>query len=151
VQTCRTFGARGVPAPLKEWAKAHRTTAHAAVNDTQTAWTLLGHGYAFNICSGIGFQGRRDDEGVIRRAGGWSHSMCVSSRRTSKRHGRLFLVHQSWGPNWTSGPYYLDQPLGSFWITEGDLAIVLRAGDTFSSTGYRGFEARPTLPDFTQL
>ena len=48
----------------------------------------------------------------------WPHCMCITSRRTSTKYGRLYLFMQSWTPQWTSGPYFLDEPVGSFWISE---------------------------------
>jgi hypothetical protein len=107
----------------------------------------LGAGYTINMCSSLGFSGRRDAEGIIRRRGSWSHSMAVTSRRTTASGNRLVLVHQSWGDNWTDGPYWQDMPWGSFWIHIEDFGVAVRQRDSFAHASYQGFLPRQ-LPDF---
>ena len=89
----------------------------------------------------------------------WPHCMMISSRRTSPTFGRLYLVHNSWTPTWASGAYYLDQPEGSFWITEADLGKILVCQwdrrtvvrDCWTSTGHQGFASRADqLPIWTK-
>jgi len=144
----------GVPLALKPWLRGKRSEAHARIETTDQAWAALGHGYPIILCSNVSYDGARGAEGVIRRTGSaWPHAMCCSSRRTSAKYGRLFLVHNSWTPAWTSGPYWLDQPVGSFWIREDDLADMLvcqwsrrmTVRDCWISTGARGFVRRDTL------
>ena len=103
-----------------------RAESHANVTTVAQAWAAIGSAYPVLICSNISFEATRNEEGIIAATGhAWPHCMLISSRRTSPKYGRLYLVHQFWTPAWTSGPYYLDQPAGSFWITEEDLAKIL--------------------------
>ncbi|MGO9112728.1 MAG: hypothetical protein ACLP9L_26135 [Thermoguttaceae bacterium] len=145
------FATNGVPAAIVAAAAQHKSQAHANVTTVAQAWAAIGHAYPILICSNISFEANRNEEGVIRATGhDWPHCMVVSSRRTSPKYGRLYLVHQSWELNWTSGPYYLDQPAGSFWIVEDDLAQILVCQwnrrsvvrDCWTSTGHQGFTAR---------
>jgi hypothetical protein len=117
------------------------------VKSAEEGWALLGAGYTVNMCSSLGFQGSRDQEGIIRRRGSWSHSMAVTSRRTTQSGARLVLVHQSWGDDWTGGPYWQDMPWGSFWIHLEDFDAAIRQGDSFAHARYQGFKPR-RLPDF---
>jgi hypothetical protein len=144
---CRDYGRRGVPKALKTLAAEHRVTHAARVNTTEEGWALLGAGYTINMCSSLGFRGSRDAEGVIRRRGSWSHSMAVTSRRTTQSGNRLVLVHQSWGDNWTDGPYWQDMPWGSFWIHLADFGVAIGQRDSFAHASYQGFVPRQ-LPDF---
>ena len=150
-QRLEQYASHGVPAPIAAAAAAHKSASHANVTTVAQAWAAIGSAYAVLICSNISFEGARNDEGVIAMTGhDWPHCMVVSSRRTSPKYGRLYLVHQSWELDWTSGPYWLDQPAGSFWVRESDLAQVLICQwdrrtvvkDCWTSTGHQGFIAR---------
>ena len=144
---CREYGRVGVPKELKKLAVEHRVLHTALVRNAKEGWALLGAGYTINMCSSLGFQGRRDNEGVISRRGSWAHSMAVTARRTTQKGDRVVLVHQSWGDDWTSGPYWEDQPWGSFWIRLEDFGAALAQGDSFVHAQYQGFVPRK-LPDF---
>ncbi len=143
----RRLGKHGIPADLKPVAAEHKCLHTANVKTAEEGWSLIGSGYTVNICSMVGFQGKRDAQGVIRRRGSWAHSMAVTSRRTTSAGTRLVLVHQSWGDDWTDGPYWEDMPWGSFWIVLEDFAAVLAQGDSFAHARYEGFQPR-ALPDF---
>ena len=150
-QRIEQFASHGVPTAIAAAASQHKSQAHANVTTVQQAWAAIGNSYPVLICSNIAFEAPRNDEGVIAMTGhNWPHCMVISSRRTSAKYGRLYLVHQSWETDWTSGPYYLDQPAGSFWIRESDLAQILVCQwdrrtvvrDCWTSTGHAGFVAR---------
>ena len=145
------YATHGLPAAVSAAAMAHRSKAHANVTTTDMAWAAIGSAYPVLICSNISFEGNRNEEGVIAATGhAWPHCMCITSRRTSTKFGKLFLVMQSWTPQWTSGPYFLDEPVGSFWISEKDLSSILVCQwnrrtvvrDCWTSTGHQGFAAR---------
>jgi len=150
-QRIESYATHGLPPAISAAASQHKSKSHANVTTTDMAWAAIGSAYPVLICSNISFEGKRNDEGVIAMTGhDWPHCMLISSRRTSPRYGRLFLVHQSWFPQWTSGPYYVDQPVGSFWITEKDLGSILVCQwdrrtvvrDCWTSTGHQGFASR---------
>jgi hypothetical protein len=138
----RSWAATGVPNEIRQLCGEHKFNSTIRIESIEQAWSLIGNGYAFNMCSGLGFQGNRDKEGAIAQRGGWSHSMAVTSRRTTESGRRLFLVHQSWGDNWTGGPYWQDQPLGSFWADWEAIARGIRGRDCFAYAGYQGFVQR---------
>jgi hypothetical protein len=145
------YATHGLPADVAAMAAQHKSKSHANVTTVQQAWAAIGSAYPVLICSNISFEGNRNEEGVIAATGhAWPHCMMISSRRSSTKYGRLYLVHQSWTPEWTSGPYFLDQPVGSFWISEADLSKILVCQwnrrtvvrDCWTSTGHTGFAAR---------
>ena len=138
----REWARVGVPAEVREAATDHTVRRAILVRNGDTAWSLLGQGYPINCCSSLGFRGSRDAEGIMRRGGSWMHSMAVTSRRTSRGGNRLVLFHQSWGDDWASGPYWQDQPLGSFWADLCDLDWACRAGEVIAYAGYNGFIRR---------
>ena len=145
----RWWARYGVPEELKSLADPHKVIFTTRLEDAEEAWSCVGNGYPFNMCSNVGWNGDRDSDGAIRRKGSWSHSMGVTSRRTTPGGRRLLLVHQSWGDNWTGGSYFEDQPLGSFWADFKDIDKAVQQGDSFSYSGYEGFVRR--RPDHTVL
>lgn len=142
----RDWAAKGVPQVVKDAAKKTPMRATTLLKTIEQAWAAIGSGYAFNMCSDVGWDSHRDQDGACRRSGSWGHSMAVTSRRTAGSR-RLFLVHQSWGDNWTGGPYWQDQPLGSFWADWDSIERAIRQDDSFVYGGYDGFPRR-LLPDW---
>lgn len=150
-QRIEQYATHGVPTAIAAAAASHKSQSHANVTTVAQAWAALGSAYPILICSNISFEANRNAEGIIGMTGhDWPHCMMISSRRTSPTFGRLYLVHNSWTPTWASGAYYLDQPEGSFWITEADLGKILVCQwdrrtvvrDCWTSTGHAGFVAR---------
>lgn len=148
-QRARYWARVGVPDEMKTKARPHKVIFTTRLKDIEQTWSCIGNGYPFNMCSNIGWKGNRDSDGAIKRKSSWSHSMGVTSRRTTPSGRRLFLVHQSWGDNWTGGPYFEDQPLGSFWADWDDIERAIKQGDSFAYSGYEGFVRR--RPDYTVL
>ncbi len=154
------YASHGVPAPIAAAAAAHKSTSHANVTTVAQAWAAIGSAYPVLLCSNISYEGQRNEEGIIKATGhDWPHCMVATSRRTSPKYGRLYLIHQSWVPDWTSGPYFLDQPAGSFWVSESDLATMLVCQwdrrtivrDCWTSAGHVGFVNRAAaLPEYVR-
>jgi hypothetical protein len=143
---CRAWAMKGVPQVVKDEAKKTPMRATTLLKSVEQAWAATGNGYAFNMCSDVGWDSQRDSDGACRRSGSWGHSMAVTSRRTAGSR-RLFLVHQSWGNDWTGGPYWLDQPLGSFWADWDSIERAILQGDCFVYGDYDGFPRRQ-LPNW---
>lgn len=149
---CRSWGdGKSIPQAAKDAAKQHKTAEYVAVDTAEKVWLCAGAGLPYNQCSDIGWESARDADGACRVRGSWPHSMLAGSARYTTKSGRkLVLIHQSWGDDWTSGPYYSDQPLGSFYVDLEAAAEAASQGDTFVNTGYGGYVS--DLPaDFTQM
>ena len=153
VDTCRQFGRRGVPAEIKTLCSPHKYAQYLAVDTAEKAWLCAGAGLPFNQCSGVGWDsGNRDTDGALKKRGGWNHSMVAGAARYTTAKGRkLILIDQSWGDNWTGGPYYLDQPAGSFYADIDNVGEAVSDGDSFVDLSYAGYN-RPQVPmSFTEM
>ena len=136
---CRQFGKNGVGDALKAEAVKHPVKSTVRVKDAQSAWSLLGNGYPINVCSNVGFKTKRDKEGICTPSGSWNHSMAVIARRTTQSGNRVFIIQNSWGDNWNSGPYWEDMPWGSFGVEFDVLDRMCKQGDTFAYSELEGF------------
>jgi hypothetical protein len=141
-QRAKEWGARGVPADIKERAAQFKLGAAALITTCDEADAALANGYPYIVCSDQGFTMHRDQDGVCHPQGSWPHCMSVSGRRT--RNGRRqYLIDQSWGDNVPDGPQTDDQPSFSFWIDEAPMSHMLSARDSLAFSRFGGFERRP--------
>lgn len=132
-------GGQGDGGRLDAIAKEHGLEV-ALVQSFEEAAAAIAAGYPVPVCSGRGFSSQRDVQGFCRPAGSWSHCMCFIGVRYD-RPGLLCL--NSWGPDWVDGPKWPeDQPDGSFWVDADVATGMLRGGDSFAVSGYRGFPWR---------
>jgi len=145
--TARLWAYRGVPAAMAVEANQHRLTAYQRVKSGEEVWALAGIGRPTIMCSQVGWNGSRDSDGAIRRNGRWAHCMCAgAARRTTSSGRRLILVMQSYGDNGIKGPYFSDQPLGSFYADIDDIDAAVRQGDSWAVADVNGFEAKGASP-----
>lgn len=145
------------PEPLLRYAREHAYIRQVTrIRSTDEARDALANGYGINACSGYGFQGERNEHGVTRRRGSWSHAMAwIACDDRDWAHqtygGPLFLIQNSWG-KYNSGPRRIygtqhDIPHGSFWVVQSDAARIIDSGGSFAFSSARGFPARK-LPDY---
>lgn len=135
-QRARQWGRTGAPADMKTEAAAYKVQSSAQVENTDQAITLLNSGHPFSICTAIGFNLQRDQDGFCHRSGRWGHCMFVSAYRTDKPG---FLIHQSWGRNMPTGPTVFAQPDWTFWCDVPTMAGILAEGDSWALSGPKGF------------
>jgi hypothetical protein len=136
---CREWASRGVPDAIKAIAKEHPFRSAVRVRTCEEARAAIQNGYCINICSGQGFKSRRDDDGFAQASGSWPHSMSLRAYRGGTRRG--FLIQNSWGNGWITGPIWPeDMPQGSFWCSWDTMARILRQGDSFAYSNYDGFQ-----------
>lgn len=134
----KEWGRRGAPSEIKEEGKSHKFGTAALVKTVDEARQAIQNGYGVSVCSGQGFASERDSDGFAKARGSWAHCMAWAGYRGGKRPG--FLVWNSWGDNWISGPVWPeDQPHGSFWIDLDVAGKMLRGGDSFAYSDYAGF------------
>ncbi len=149
-------GKFGRTPPSGELAKAlarnlFRTTTEA--NSFEEVRDLLGRGFFFNTCGSEGFSNQRDENGVSKRQGSWSHSMAfIGADDRPIVHqiygGPLVLVQNSWAV-FNSGPRIIrgtniEIPKGSFWARWKDV----KNRYMVAMSGLNGW-ARVALPDFS--
>lgn len=67
--------------------------------------------------------------------------MAIVGYRAGKRRG--FLIVNSWGNDWITGPVYpADMPLGSFWADWDVVARMMAGRDSFAYGDYDGFRSK---------
>lgn len=142
VQTCRTFGSKGVPADLQTVAKEHPIKDITLVKTWADAKRSLASGYGIAICSGVGFDGNRDANGVKAPRGSWGHCMCLDGYHVEggKEYGH---IENSWGPRPGEGPVGWGSPPDSgFWADSATVGKMLAAGDSWAFSAVRGWPTR---------
>ena len=142
------------PKEILDRAGNHPCRTVTRIKDIKQARDALANGYGMNVGSDRGFSSRRDRYGVSSGSGYWAHAMAWigvnddPNDPACQEHGRpLFLVLNSWGTSWNSGPRYHDQPAGSFWIKPRTAQNMLRRGSGFAFSRVSGFPAQE-LPDY---
>ncbi len=153
-KTGAAWGGRGTPDKVCEEGKKHQVRAVTRITSIEQARDAIANGYGLNCCSGYGFSDTRDENGVSKRKGGWSHAMAwIGVDDTDWAHqtygGMLFLVQNSWA-RWNSGPKKHNQPDGSFWIIARDAAGMINSGGTYAFSNVNGFPGRE-LPNYFVL
>jgi hypothetical protein len=140
----KNFGARGLPAWIKQEAKKHLVREVALITSTAEAKAAHANGYFIPVCSNLGFSPTvRNADGVVRQAGSWSHCMCSCGYYTLSNGETVFVIFNSWGEGSSSGPGGPhDIPTGAFAIRERDMQRILSQRDSYAVSGAYGFERR---------
>tara|TARA_R100000808_G_scaffold2159_1_gene9054 strand:+ start:1477 stop:2529 length:1053 start_codon:yes stop_codon:yes gene_type:complete len=147
-RTGHNWGRRGTPGWLNKIAAKNKSKHVALITNTDELCDAIGNGYGVAVCSDYGFNSDRGRFGVARPRGSWSHAMtfigCIDDEDNEayKHYGeRLFLIQNSWG-DWISGPTYLDQPVGSFWVTDRVAGRMLNARGSWLISRVDGINRR---------
>jgi hypothetical protein len=135
---------RIIPGPFDKEATKHPIKGVALVKTLEELDVALKNGWPVTICSGQGFDNTRDQDGFCSARGSWAHCMVVLGKRNEGRKG--YLILNSWGSTWVSGPKYKDQPDGSFYCEPATMARILRAGDSWALSNAEGF--KPSILPF---
>jgi hypothetical protein len=143
-QRARQWGARsgGVPKAVKDIMAQHKMGAAAKVTTWAECKRALSQGYAVFVCSNIGFEGRKDQDGFISPRGTWPHCMAILGYQTGSKEGGFIL--NSWGPSAHPGARGVgDPPDGwGFWATGNTINRMLGQGDSYALSKFDGFPAR---------
>lgn len=139
-----SWGRSGPPKELVEAGKLNPVETVTALRKTDEVRDLIYNGYGVTIACNYGFANKRDQNGMVGRSGSWNHQMsvvgCDDSR--TKVQDIIFLIQNSWGPNWIGGPKIYDQPDGSFWIRGEILQGMISSGECWGISGVKGFPTR---------
>lgn len=118
------FGSRSPDDKMDAEGKLHLVRGQVEVSGPEQIRDFLANGYGIGSCGSEGFSSQRDENGVSRRSGSWSHAMAIIGFDdrpdiVAKYGGPLLLVQNSWG-KFNSGPRRIlgttiDIPEGSFW------------------------------------
>jgi hypothetical protein len=138
---CKEWGARGVPANLKQEAAEHQVLTTSLVTTYEELEDALANGFPVTVCSGQGFTMTRDQDGFCQPRGSWQHCMLICAVRSESRPGAC--IFQSWGSSVPSGPLALDQPPNSFWADKQVVARMLGMQDSWALSAYEGYPGTP--------
>ena len=138
---CRSYGSKWCSEGLKQEAIKHKIQSAVQIDSGEKCWAVIGGHYPVQVCSGQGFAKTRDENGIARPSGRWSHAMSIVGRRTINGK-KYFLILNSWGENWISGPLYEDQPPGSFYADFETVHRMLSGGDSYSVVDLNGFKPK---------
>lgn len=142
---CREWGDAGCPPGIKDVARQSPVKGISLARSATEVASAIRQGYTVSVGSNVGFGptggNRRDADGFLRESGSWSHCMAVIGVRAGNRPG--FLVLNSWGPNWVSGPTGgFDIPPGSFFADWQTADRMFRQGDCVVLSDAVGFPAK---------
>jgi hypothetical protein len=70
---CKEWGARGVPANLKQEAAEHQVLTTSLVTTYEELEDALANGFPVTVCSNQGFTMSRDQDGFCQPRGSWAH------------------------------------------------------------------------------
>ena len=132
----------GLPDDLEPKADPYRVGVTSLVTTYAQARDAIANGYPVAVCSGQGFDDRRDSEGFARAMGSWAHCMVfIGVDDSGKRPGLLCM--NSWGRHWIGGPKRLGQPDGSFWV-DADVCnrMLGRNPDSWALGKFSGYPAQ---------
>jgi hypothetical protein len=145
-QRCRDWASQGVPRTILDAATPHKMVQVTLIQNCQQLRSAIRNYYGVNVCSSQGFTSSRSEGGWAAASGTWNHSMYIAGYRGGKRRG--FLIVNSWGDDWITGPVWPDdQPYGSFWADWDIVEGMLRSNDTFAYASYQGFIKKETQWD----
>ncbi len=141
------WGAKGVPNEIKLKGRNHLVRKMTPINSYAEArdWIASGIG-GVTVASGIGYEGKRDKNGVIRIKGRWSHQMCYTGQREDSIMKAL-LQDQSWGPDQPGGDIgSVEIANYEWWTLQEDVERQISERDTF---GFAWLDLYEELPDVT--
>lgn len=146
------YGSKKPPEAWQTEFAAHKIHSVAEVGSFEELRDGLFNGYGASTCGSEGWSSTRNEDGVSKRSGSWSHAMAclgVDDRDTTKaKYGEPLVWNQnSWG-NWNSGPLRImgteiDALPGGFWTTWSSY----KRRDIFLLSNVAGWPAR-TLPSY---
>jgi hypothetical protein len=148
ISKAREWSAHGLPEPLIDEARKHPFLTTVRIENVEQAVALTQNGYGFLMCCSLAFKDERDADGFCRRIRpGWSHAQVAGlgyvSLNRVRQKWRGFMVQNSWGNSWPSGPLpFSDMPFGSYFIHYRDMAAAIAEGDCYALADYQGFRER---------
>lgn len=125
------FGSKAPPEEFEKIGREHLIRTATELNSFDEVRDFIHNGYGVSSCGGEGFSSTRDENGVSKRSGSWSHAMSIwgaddRDEIKAKYNGPLVLVQNSWGV-FNGGPRRIlgtsvDIFEGSFWARWSDVS-----------------------------
>lgn len=129
-----------------EKSKKHTVVTTALMRSSDDVRKAIQNGYPVTIASNWGGQMRPAAKGspavlLNRRVTTWNHQMVIIGVWKHPTLGWIFLILNSWGVS-AHGTPADDTPHGSFWVTEDEVAYIVRQEDSFAFSQFNGFPAQ---------
>lgn len=142
----RKFGASGVPDELEPMIKKYPVREVARITTPLQARQALAQGYGITVASAVGFNMKRDANGVCDAIARWLHCMCCAGY--AFWGGKYwYRIDNSWGEAAHTGPVGAGEPgPEGFYCSEQAFIRMLSGGDTWAIGDMDGFERRDTKP-----
>lgn len=124
--------------------KLHLVRSAARVTSADQVRDAICNGYPVTIASDWGGMMRpptKDGRLVNRKSDTWMHQMCIVAYDGETGSEPYWYILNSWGENAHGSPPD-DAPPGGFWVTEKDVAYIVRQGDSFALSDLQGFPPR---------
>lgn len=115
-------GSRGVPSWLNDIAKQNKAIRLLPCESLTEVRDALALGFGVGCCGGEGYNGVRNEDGVMPQQGSWSHAKLLcgydgTDAMTSKYGDPgIFLMAHDWGA-YGRGPTRHENPVGSWWVS----------------------------------
>lgn len=149
------YGSKSPPSEITTFGQQHLIRTSTRLTSGEQVRDMLKNGYGVTTCGGEGWSSTRNEDGVSKRSGSWSHALAILGYDDrpivkQKYNGPLWLIQNSWA-KFNSGPRRIlgtdiDIPEGSFWALEKDC---LRRS-ALAMSGASGFPAK-SLPAYLSL
>ena len=150
VATTKEYAYSGCPDALEPIAKLHPVKKTAICRSYGELCDLIYNGSPIMVCSNVGFGSKsekRDSEGFLtQQRKPWRHAMLFGGYDDEYRRPGA-LCFNSWGSQWVYGPTRGNQPAGTFWVDKATVTAMLKQGDSFALSAYKGFP-RVSIPPY---
>lgn len=141
-------GGRSDKEALDNIARNYPVQEVTLVSSVEELEAALLRGCPVTVASGVGYEGRRDRDGIIHANGSWGHQMCYWGISYTPAKEPLFDLCNSWGDMAFEGPYPgVDNPViqrTSWRVTPKDAQRQLNEEDSYAFSRVAGFD----LPSF---
>lgn len=133
------WGNKGVPKEIIDAIKANKVKDITLVANWAQAKTCLANGWGIAICSNVGFNGRRDANGIKKASGNWNHCMACWGYTTIDGT-ECGYIENSWGPE--DGPVGPGNPnKAGFWASAVTVDKMIKTGgDSWAFSNVVGWE-----------
>jgi len=142
------WGSSGPPESLLSQIKERRFLKARRIESIEDAREAIYNGYPMLVGSMASFADRRDENGFARKTGNnWAHAMAwVAVDDSIDPDGPCFLIVNSWGPDWITGPKgEYDIPDGSFWIRPDVAREMIGQKQAVAIGDFNGFKKLPLV------
>ena len=139
-------GGRSDGDKLDEIARNYPVQEVVPIYTPDEADAAIDAGMPITVASMVGFEGNRDNEGIIKAKGQWPHQMAVLGKKFTPGGNRLWRFFNSWNGSVSGPDPGIDDKFVSecsWWTDDASFARCLRDRDTFAYGPIKGLDLPP--------